>query len=93
LRQAPFIGWIVDLSVQDPYFVMPLLMGASMWVQQKLNPPQADPMQQRIFQMMPIVFTGMFLFFPSGLVLYMLVNNLISMTHQFFVYRSLEKAK
>jgi YidC/Oxa1 family membrane protein insertase len=93
LRQAPFVGWIVDLSVQDPYFVMPLLMGISMFVQQKLNPPQADPMQQRIFQMMPIVFTGMFLFFPSGLVLYMLVNNLISMTHQFFVYQSLEKAK
>ncbi len=92
LRQAPFMGWIVDLSAQDPYFVLPLLMGVSMWVQQKLNPPQADPMQQRIFQMMPIIFTGMFLFFPSGLVLYMLVNNLISMTHQYFVYKSMEKA-
>lgn len=92
LRQAPFVGWIVDLSVQDPYFVLPLLMGLSMWVQQKLNPPAADPMQQRIFQLMPIIFTGMFLFFPSGLVLYMLVNNLISMMHQFWVYKTMEPA-
>ncbi len=93
LRQAPFYGWIVDLSVQDPYFVLPLLMGASMWVQQKLNPPAADPTQQKVFQLMPIIFTGMFLFFPAGLVLYMLVNNLISMTHQFWIYKSMEKAK
>ena len=92
LRQAPFYGWIVDLSVQDPYFLLPLLMGASMWVQQKLNPPPADPMQQRIFQFMPIIFTGMFLFFPAGLVLYMLVNNLISMSHQFWIYKTMQKA-
>lgn len=92
LRQAPFYGWIVDLSVQDPYFVLPLLMGISMWVQQKLNPPPADPMQQRVFQLMPIIFTGMFLFFPAGLVLYMLVNNLISMSHQFWIYKMLQKA-
>ena len=92
LRQAPFYGWIVDLSVQDPYFVLPLLMGVSMWVQQKMNPPPADPMQQKVFQFMPIIFTGMFLFFPAGLVLYMLVNNLISMAHQFWIYKSLEKA-
>lgn len=92
LRQAPFIGWIVDLSVQDPYFVLPLLMGASMFVQQKLNPPAGDPMQQKVFQFMPIMFTGMFLFFPAGLVLYMLVNNLISMSHQFWIYKSLEKS-
>lgn len=91
LRQAPFFGWIVDLSVQDPYFILPLLMGISMWVQQKLNPPAADPTQQKVFQFMPIIFTGMFLFFPAGLVLYMLVNNLISMTHQFWIYKSLEK--
>lgn len=91
LRQAPFVGWIVDLSVQDPYFLLPILMGVSMWVQQKLNPPAADPMQQKIFQMMPLVFTGMFLFFPSGLVLYMLVNNLISMTHQWWVQRELAR--
>lgn len=89
LRQAPFVGWIVDLSVQDPYFLLPILMGVSMWVQQKMNPPVADPMQQKIFQMMPLIFTGMFLFFPSGLVLYMLVNNLISMTHQGWVQRTI----
>lgn len=93
LRQAPFFGWIVDLSVQDPYYALPLLMGVSMWVQQKLNPPAADPMQQKIFQFMPIIFTGMFLFFPAGLVLYMLVNNLISMAHQFWVYKALEKTQ
>lgn len=92
LRQAPFMGWIVDLSVQDPYFVLPLLMGVSMWVQQKLNPPAGDPTQQKVFQFMPIMFTGMFLFFPAGLVLYMLVNNLISMSHQFWIYKSLEKS-
>ncbi|HQQ64341.1 MAG TPA: membrane protein insertase YidC [Pseudomonadales bacterium] len=91
LRQAPFMGWIVDLSVQDPYFVMPVLMGISMWVQQKLNPPAADPTQQRVFQMMPVIFTGMFLFFPAGLVLYMLVNNIISMSHQYWIYKSLNK--
>jgi YidC/Oxa1 family membrane protein insertase len=93
LRHAPFFGWIVDLSVQDPFFVLPALMGISMYVQQKLNPPAADPMQQRIFQLMPIIFTGMFLFFPAGLVLYMLVNNLISMSHQFMIYKSLEKKR
>jgi YidC/Oxa1 family membrane protein insertase len=91
LRQAPFLGWIVDLSVQDPFFLLPVLMGVSMWVQQKLNPPAADPIQQRVFQMMPIIFTAMFLFFPSGLVLYMLVNNLISMSHQWWVYKAMEK--
>lgn len=91
LRQAPFFGWIIDLSVQDPYFVLPLLMGFSMFVQQKLNPPPADPTQQRVFQFMPIIFTGMFLFFPAGLVLYMLVNNLISMSHQFYIYKTLQK--
>jgi YidC/Oxa1 family membrane protein insertase len=58
-----------------------------------LNPPAADPTQQKVFQLMPIIFTGMFLFFPAGLVLYMLVNNLISMTHQFWIYKSMEKAK
>ncbi|HSC75802.1 MAG TPA: membrane protein insertase YidC [Pseudomonadales bacterium] len=92
LRQAPFFGWIIDLSVQDPYFVLPLLMGLSMFVQQKLNPPPADPMQQKVFQFMPIIFTGMFLFFPAGLVLYMLVNNLISMSHQFWIYKTMQKA-
>ncbi len=93
LRQAPFMFWIHDLSAMDPYYVLPVLMGVSMWVQQKLNPPAADPMQQKIFQMMPLIFTGMFLFFPSGLVLYMLVNNLISMSHQYWVYKQLDKAK
>lgn len=91
LRQAPFYLWIQDLSMKDPLFILPLLMGFTMWLQQKLNPPATDPMQQKIFQWMPIVFTAMFLFFPAGLVLYMLVNNIISMTHQYFVYKQVDK--
>lgn len=91
LRQAPFYLWIQDLSMKDPLFILPLLMGFTMWLQQKLNPPATDPMQQKIFQWMPIVFTAMFLFFPAGLVLYMLVNNIISMTHQYYVYKQVDK--
>lgn len=85
LRQAPWILWYKDLSIMDPYFVLPLIMGASMFLQQKLNPPQVDPMQQKIFQFMPIIFTVMFLFFPAGLVLYWVVNNILSMTQQWYI--------
>lgn len=91
LRLAPFFGWIHDLSMKDPWFLLPLLMGFTMWIQQKLNPPATDPMQQKIFQWMPIIFTAMFLFFPAGLVLYMLVNNIISMTHQYIVYKRVDQ--
>ncbi len=77
LRDAPFVGWITDLSVHDPLYVTPLVMGASMVVQQKMTPTQADPMQQRIMMLMPIVFTFMFLWAPSGLVIYWLTSNLI----------------
>ncbi|MDX1736510.1 MAG: membrane protein insertase YidC, partial [Halioglobus sp.] len=92
LRHAPFALWIRDLSVMDPYFVLPLLMGASMWFMQKLNPPPPDPMQAKIMQWMPIVFTFFFLWFPSGLVLYWLVNNLLSMAQQWVITRQIEKA-
>lgn len=85
MRHAPFIGWINDLSAMDPYFVLPLLMGASMYIQQKLNPQPPDPMQQKIFQFMPVVFTVMFAFFPAGLVLYWVVNNVLSIIQQRFV--------
>ncbi|GAB3283659.1 membrane protein insertase YidC [Parahaliea aestuarii] len=91
LRHAPFMLWIKDLSVMDPYFVLPLLMGASMWFMQKLNPPPPDPMQAKIMQWMPIVFTFFFLWFPAGLVLYWVVNNLLSMAQQWVITRQIEK--
>jgi YidC/Oxa1 family membrane protein insertase len=78
LREAPFFGWIIDLSLKDPYYVLPILMGASMLIQQKLNPAPADPMQAKVMMFMPVVFTVMFLNFPAGLVLYWFVNNLLS---------------
>jgi YidC/Oxa1 family membrane protein insertase len=89
MRQAPFIGWIQDLSAQDPYFILPVLMGISMFIQQKLNPKPADPMQAKIMQFLPPVFTIMFLFFPSGLVLYWVVNNTLTITQQWFVMKKL----
>jgi YidC/Oxa1 family membrane protein insertase len=87
MRQAPFIGWIHDLSVQDPYFVLPVLMGLSMFIQQRLNPQPTDPMQAKVLQFLPPVFTIMFLFFPAGLVLYWLVNNILSIGQQWYVLR------
>jgi len=91
MRQAPWLGWIQDLSVRDPYFILPLIMGASMWVQMKLNPTPPDPMQAKIMMAMPIVFTFMFLWFPSGLVLYWVVNNLLSIAQQWQITRMIER--
>ena len=85
LRQAPFIAWIKDLSLKDPFYVLPVLYGASMYVMQKLNPAPIDPIQQRVMQALPIVFTFLFLWFPAGLVLYWLVNNLLSMAQQWYI--------
>ena len=90
LRQAPFALWIDDLSTMDPYFVLPVLMGASMYYMQKLNPAPPDPMQAKIMQWMPIVFTFFFLWFPAGLVLYWLCNNLLSMAQQYIINRRIE---
>ena len=90
LRQAPLALWINDLSVMDPYFVLPILMGASMYYMQKLNPAPPDPMQAKIMQWMPIVFTFFFLWFPAGLVLYWLCNNLLSMGQQYLINRRIE---
>jgi len=87
LRGAPFIGWIEDLSVADPYYVWPVLMGATMFLQQKLNPAIGDPMQQKIMMMLPIVFTFLFMSFPSGLVLYWTVNNLLTISQQAYIYK------
>jgi YidC/Oxa1 family membrane protein insertase len=90
LRHAPWALWINDLSVMDPFYVLPLIMGASMFFQQKLNPPPPDPMQARIFQLMPIMFTVFFLFFPAGLVLYWVVNNLLSIAQQYVITKRIE---
>jgi YidC/Oxa1 family membrane protein insertase len=93
LRHADFMFWINDLSSKDPYFVLPVLMGASMFAQQKMSPTPMDPMQQKVFMMLPIVFTGFFLFFPAGLVLYWLVNNLLTIAQQWHINRNIEKKK
>jgi YidC/Oxa1 family membrane protein insertase len=91
LRQAPFMLWINDLSSADPYFVLPLLMGISMFIQQKLNPTPVDPMQAKVMMLLPVVFTVFFAFFPSGLVLYWLVNNVLSIAQQGYITRKIEQ--
>jgi YidC/Oxa1 family membrane protein insertase len=78
MRQAPFALWLTDLSIRDPYFILPLIMGAAMFFQQKLNPQVGDPVQVKVMQIMPIIFTVFFAFFPSGLVLYWVTNTLLS---------------
>lgn len=90
LRHAPFALWIQDLSVMDPYFVFPLLMGATMFIQQKLNPTPPDPMQAKIMQWMPVAFTFMFLWFPAGLVIYWVTNNTLSIIQQYIITRRIE---
>jgi YidC/Oxa1 family membrane protein insertase len=90
LRQAPWILWIESLSEKDPYFILPLIMGASMFVQQKLNPAPPDPMQAKIMMSLPFVFTIFFAFFPAGLVLYWVVNNLVSILQQWYITRKIE---
>ena len=93
LRQAPFILWIKDLSAPDPFFVLPVLMGASMLAQQWLNPQPIDPLQKKLMYALPLVFTGMFLFFPSGLVLYWVVQNSLSIAQQWQINRAIEGKK
>jgi YidC/Oxa1 family membrane protein insertase len=92
LRQAPFILWINDLSVKDPYFILPLLMGVSMYIQTSLNPTPPDPMQAKIMKYMPVAFTFFFLWFPAGLVLYWVINNILSIAQQWVITKSIEKA-
>jgi YidC/Oxa1 family membrane protein insertase len=93
LRQAPFMFWIEDLSAMDPYFILPLLMGASTYLMQSLNPQVGDPMQVKMMKLMPIMFTVLFLFFPAGLVLYWLVNNLLSIAQQTYIYKKVESER
>jgi YidC/Oxa1 family membrane protein insertase len=89
MRNAPWIGWITDLSAKDPYFILPLLMTASSLLQTWLNPTPADPMQARMMWIMPLVFSVMFFFFPAGLVLYWLTNNILSIAQQYVINRKL----
>ncbi len=89
LRGAPWILWIHDLSVQDPYFILPLIMMATMFIQMKLNPTPPDPVQAKVMMFMPLVFGGMMFFFPSGLVLYWCVNNILSIAQQWHITRSI----
>jgi len=90
LRYAPFFGWITDLSAPDPYYILPLIMGTSMIVQMRLNPKPPDPLQAKVMQIMPIAFSVMFFFFPAGLVLYSIVNNVLSIAQQWFITRAAE---
>ncbi len=93
MRDAPWIFWITDLSTKDPYYVLPLVMGATMLIQTKLNPAPPDPMQAKVMMLMPVIFTGMFLFFPAGLVLYWVVNNTLSIAQQWQITRLIEGGK
>jgi len=91
LRHAPWILWITDLSAMDQYLILPLLMGATMFIQQKLNPPPPDPMQAKVMQWMPVMFTFFFLWFPAGLVLYWVVNNTLSIAQQYVITKRIVK--
>ncbi|MCG9014847.1 membrane protein insertase YidC, partial [Laribacter hongkongensis] len=91
LRQAPWILWIHDLAKPDPYYILPALMAATMYLQTFLNPPPADPLQAKMMKIMPLAFSVMFFFFPAGLVLYWLVNNILSIAQQWWVNKQIEK--
>ena len=90
MRQAPFALWITDLSSRDPFFILPLIMGAAMFFQQKLNPQVGDPVQMKVMQVMPVVFTAMFAFFPAGLVLYWVTNTVLSIAQQYKINKVVE---
>jgi YidC/Oxa1 family membrane protein insertase len=90
LRHAPFVGWITDLSAADPYYILPAIMGISMLIQSKLSPAPPDPLQAKLMQLMPVIFSVVFFFFPAGLVLYSVVNNVLSITQQWYITRNQE---
>jgi YidC/Oxa1 family membrane protein insertase len=91
IRHAPFMLWIHDLSAADPYYVLPILMGLTMIIQTRLNPTPPDPIQAKVMMIMPIVFSVFFFFFPAGLVLYWLVNNVLSIAQQWSINRSMSQ--
>ena len=90
LRHAPFVFWLTDLSAKDPYYITPLIMGGTMFIQQKMTPSSMDPKQAKLFMLMPVVFTFLFLNFPSGLVIYWLVNNLLTILQQYFINKKVQ---
>jgi YidC/Oxa1 family membrane protein insertase len=92
MRQAPFMLWIQNLSAPDPFYILPLIMGATMLIQQKLNPAPMDPIQAKVMMVLPVVFTVFFAFFPSGLVLYWVVNNTLSIAQQYVITKRVEAA-
>lgn len=92
MRDAPFILWISNLSMKDPYYILPLIMGITMFIQQKLNPAPPDPVQAKIMMSLPFIFTVFFAFFPAGLVLYWVVNNILSIAQQWYITQQIEKA-
>ena len=92
LRHTPFYLWIDDLAAPDPWFILPILMAATMWIQTSLNPEPPDPVQAKVMKFMPIAFSVMFFFFPAGLVLYWLVNNVLSIAQQWHITRAMERA-
>ncbi|MDM8350985.1 membrane protein insertase YidC [Pseudomonas sp. sp1636] len=92
MRQAPWMFWITDLAIKDPFFILPIIMGATMFIQQQLNPTPPDPMQAKVMKLMPIMFTFFFLWFPAGLVLYWVVNNCLSIAQQWYITRKIEAA-
>jgi YidC/Oxa1 family membrane protein insertase len=92
LRQAPFALWITDLSEKDPYYVLPLVMAVTMFIQTKLSPPSPDPVQQKVMMFMPLIFSVFFFFFPAGLVLYWLVNNVLSILQQWRINTVIARA-
>ncbi len=91
MRQAPWMFWITDLSIKDPFFILPIIMGVTMFIQQQLNPTPPDPMQAKVMKLLPIIFTFFFLWFPAGLVLYWVVNNILSIAQQWYITRKIEK--
>ena len=93
MRHAPWLGWIQDLAAPDPWYILPVIMAVSMFVQTKLNPTPPDPIQAKVMMFMPIAFSVMFFFFPSGLVLYWVVNNLLSIGQQWVITQNAEKTK
>jgi len=90
IKGAPFILWITDLSEKDPYYITPVLMGATMFIQQKISPPMGDPLQQKIMLLLPVVFTFLFLSFPAGLVVYWVVNNILTISQQWYIYKRVD---
>ncbi len=91
MRQAPWMFWITDLSIKDPFFILPIIMGLTMFIQQQLNPTPPDPMQAKVMKLLPIIFTFFFLWFPAGLVLYWVVNNVLSIAQQWYITRKIER--